>query len=129
MALFTSKRDILIFVCDKSVRENKPFFVDKTIPGYYLVKCTEDSCMFKMLFRGNLDGVFQLVEQQEHNCQALEPTIRRAWVREKVKAMILENPRIKPKQIQEDFFTRFNVNVNGKMVKNAIADVKMTKQE
>ena len=82
-----------------------------------------------MLFKGNLDGVFQLVEQRQHNCQALQPTIKRAWVRDKVKAMILESPRIKPKQIKDDVLTRFNVDVNKKMMKNALADVKRTRPE
>ena len=94
------QRRTFVFVRDKSILENKPFVVDKSIPRSYLVKCTEELCLFKMLFRGNFDGIYQLVELQEHNCQALEPTVKRAWVREKIMTMIHDNPRLRPRQLQ-----------------------------
>ena len=43
--------------------------------------------------------------------------------------MILESPIIKPKQIPDDVLRRFNINVNKKTVKNALADVKRTGPE
>ena len=41
--------------------------------------------------------------------------------------MILQNPRLKPNQIREEFSTVFGVTINKKMVKNALADVKRTR--
>ena len=67
MDLLASKKEVALFVCGKSVDEKKPFFVDKSVPNCYIVKCPEEGCAFKMLFRGNSGGFFQLVEQQEHD--------------------------------------------------------------
>ena len=75
-----------------------------------------------MLFRVNYDSVYQLVELQEHNCQALEPTVKRAWVREKIRTMIHDNPRLKPRQLQFEFLTQYDN--NKKLIKNSLADVK-----
>ena len=41
--------------------------------------------------------------------------------------MVLQNPRLKAKEIKEDFMTLFGISVDKKMVKNALADVKRTR--
>ena len=73
-----------VFLYVKGACWRKPFSIDKSDPGRLLFKCGEKLCSFKMVFRANESGVFQLLEEHAHNCLAVHPTIKRLWDKEQV---------------------------------------------
>ena len=124
MAFFKSKKEIKLFLCEKSVGQNKPFVLDKSEPDRLCFKCPEDGCSFKMIFHSDFDGVFRLDEELEHDCQALLPTIKRAWIRKKIEEMKREDRNIKPKATRRVSKKKNSIDVGKVLIANALSDVK-----
>ena len=129
MSAFGSKKDIRRFVQAKSVAEKKPFKITKTEPMRYVVKCTKDCCRFKLLFRGNDLGVFELVEERAHTCISHVGTVKREWVRERVNDILNSKPKVTPEELSQAIRDEFHVTVKRKMISNALADVKRTRSD
>ena len=66
-----SKDDVKLFVCDKCVREKKPFIDSKIEHGRYTVVCPHDYCTFKMSFYQRIDGVFHITKDCPRTCDSL----------------------------------------------------------
>ena len=124
MSVFASKRDARLFICEKSIINKKPFTIDKSDTDRLLVKCPKQQCPFKMIFRGTNEGVFHLVEEQQHECDALLPTIKRAWFREKIFDLIEERGKVNAKQLTEILHEKYAITPDEKAARNALLDVK-----
>ena len=118
-----SKRDVKLFVCQKSVELKKPFSIDKTEPGRFVVSCTQPSCPFKMVFHGNDRGIYVLVEEHAHNCTAALPTIKRLWIRQMAVEMSAER-KVTPTTLKEYINEKHEVDVDKIMIRNALAESK-----
>ena len=129
MLAFRSKKDIRRFVQAKSVAEKNPFKIHKTEPKRYVVKCAKDCCRFKLLFRGNGLGVFELVDEQAHTCISHVGTVKREWVRERVNDILKCRPKVTPEELAQAIHNEYHVTVKRKMITNALADVKRTRSE
>ena len=101
----------------------------KTERKRYVVKCTKDCCGFKLLFRGNDQGFFELVEEHAHTCISHVATIKREWVRERINDILNRKPEAKPEELVQAIHVEFHVTVKRKMISNALADVKRTRSE
>ena len=101
MSVFPSKKAVHLYVCDKSVTDKKPFSVDKSDSTRLVFKCTKDQCPFKLTFRVIDDGCFPLVEERQHECDSLFPTIKRVWLREKIFDLLEERRKLKATQLAE----------------------------
>ena len=129
MSVFSSKKDIRRFVQAKSVAEKKPFTIQKAERKRYVVKCMKDCCGFKLLFRGNDQGFFELVDEHAHTCISHVATIKREWVRERINDILNRKPEAKPEELVQAIHVEFHVTVKRKMISNALADVKRTRSE
>ena len=124
MTVFPSKKDVRLFVCEKSVSDQKPFCDDKSDSTRLVFKCTKEQCPFKLSFRVIGDGFFQLVEERQHECNSLFPTIKRVWLREKIFDLFQERGRLKAAQLAEILHEKFAITLDQTAVKNALRDVK-----
>ena len=55
---FTSKKDAKFFIADKSVREKKPFVVERSDPRRLEVVCPVEGCLFRLNVRARKDDLF-----------------------------------------------------------------------
>ena len=124
MALFNSKKDVKLNICERSVGDKKPFSIDKSEPKRLLFKCHEKRCSFKLLLRSNANDIFQLIEERPHDCLCELPTIKRLWARERIAEVFEDDPRIKPKDLKERFREKYDVDVDISLLTNALLDVK-----
>ena len=124
MSVFLSKKQVKVFVCEHSVTCKKPFVIDQSDKRRFIVKCPEILCTFAMWLHGNANGVFELVLQQEHNCNAALPTITRAWVTNKTMELLAERQKVPRKEHQDILRTTCGVRVNPQLLTNALADAK-----
>ena len=124
MSVFNTKKDVKLFLCQKSVEDMKPFQLCKSEPGRIVVKCTKKPCAFKMVFHGNDRGVFIVIEQQQHNCSSELPTIKRVWIRQIAGEM--KGQKVTSYGLKEHIKDKFGVDVDLTLIKNALADGKRT---
>ena len=96
-----TKEDVKLFICDKSVREKKPFIVSKSEHRRYTVVCPHDYCTFKMSFYQRIDGVFYITKSWPHTCDSLSPAKRRIWIASKAKEALLEKPSVTPSEMRD----------------------------
>ena len=123
MSLFTSKREVKLFVCEKSVQLMKPFGLDKSEPSRFVVSCTKEGCGFRMSFHGNDKGVYLLVEERQHTCTAALPTIKRMWIRQKAVEMSVDR-KVTPTTLKDFIKEKYQIDVGLILIRNSLADSK-----
>ena len=93
--MFPTKKAVTLFVCDKSVQEKKPFTIARSEKKRLVVTCPEPKCMFRMSFFKQADGHFhQVGEARTHSCDAVLPTVKRSWLRERARELFQERGRL-----------------------------------
>ena len=128
MSVFSSKKEVKLFLCRKSVELQKHFELSKSEPGRIVVKCTKNDCTFKLVFRGNEQGVFVPIEEQGHTCSSTIPTIKRVWIRQIAAEMKLDK-KVTAGSLKDYIKDKFDVDVDKTLVKNALADAKMKQED
>ena len=98
--------------------------IDKSDTDRVLVKCPKPQCPFKLSFRVIGEGVFHFVEEHQHECNALLPTIKGVWLREKIFDLLEERGKANAKQLTELLHEKYAITPDEKAVKNALLDVK-----
>ena len=112
-----------MFVCQNSVERKKPFVLIKSEPGRLVFACSKESCEFKMVFHGNHEGVFVLIENKDRTCLAALPTFKRVWIRH-VADILRLNQKVTAKILKEYIKNEYEVEVDATLVKNALSDDK-----
>ena len=120
MAVFANKTEVKLFVCQKSVDQSKPFRLMKSEPGRYVVRCTKKTCVFKLVFVGNGEGVFSLVEESEHSCRAALPTIKRIWICQKALELGREQ-KVTPQRLKRYIKREYQVDAEEILIRNSLA--------
>ena len=116
MSVFPSKKAAKLFVCQASVDQKKPFVLDKSEPGRIVVTCPKQSCNFKMVFRGNQEGVYVLVEDRKHACISALPTIKRVWIRQ-LANYLRRDRKVTPAVLKEYIETTYDLSIDVNILK------------
>ena len=89
--MLPTKKAVTLFVCNRSVQEKKPFTIAKSEKKGFVVTCPEPKCTFRMSFFKQADGHFhQVGEARTHSCDAVLPTVKRSWLRERARELFQE---------------------------------------
>ena len=76
-----------------------------------------------MRFYRRIDGMFYLNEERPHTCNAVLPTIRRSWVRERIREIITRKA-LSPSELSVILKDKYEVDVYNVMVSHSLNDLK-----
>ena len=112
-SMFPTKKAVTLFVCDKSLQEKKPFTIAKSEKKGFVVTCPEPKCTFRMSFFKQADGHFhQVGEGSTHSCDAVLPTVKRSWLRERARELFQERGRLSEADFEDILWERFGISAS-----------------
>ena len=110
---FITKRDAKMFVAEKSIREKKPFVVDRSDTRRYEVVCPVKGCLFRISIRARKDDRFHVTKAlHEHTCDSVAPTIKLSWLRSKAMGLLVRKPTITVQELSDWFRLSFGLEVS-----------------
>ena len=122
--LLLTKREVQLFVFQKSVSDHKPFRVVKSGWNRFVVVCSETGCLFQMSFYQHVDGVYHLCQVNPHTCDAAFPTIKKIWVISKTREFLLDSPVLTVSELKDLFRREHGVNVSSMMIFRSLREIK-----
>ena len=122
--IFDSKRDVMIWLIENSVREKKPFCISKNDTKRILVTFTEKSWAFKTNVYIRKGGKFHVATQAKHTCASGTQTIQKCWLREKAVELLIDRGKVKSSDFACFFCVTFGVTVLPTILKTALKEAR-----
>ena len=106
---FTTKKDAKFLIADKSIREKKPFVVERSDSRRLEVVCPVQGCLFRLNIRARKDTFHVTKSLHEHTCESMAPTVKMSWLRTKTMTLLVERPTITVQQLSDCFRRLFGL--------------------
>ena len=109
---FESKRAVKLYIAGKSVREKKPFSIERSDSQRCDVVCPVDGCLYKINIRLRKDGMYHITKTScEHTCDSFSPTLKRSWIISEIVKLLSEKTAITVAMISDCFRSSFGIEV------------------
>ena len=123
MTFFVSKRDVYLYVCERSVLNKKPFVVVRSDNKRFVVQCCY-GCNFHLSFFRQVDGCFHLVEERDHTCTELFPCIKKVRVCQKTRDLIDKYGKMTVTEVKNWLLETYGIHAETTMLCRAITQVR-----